>query len=395
MLPRDIIGTAWQSLGVHRLRTGLSILGIVIGIASFSIMYSVGESAQQKTNQAIQELGADVIQIRPQRSKASDKKKPAARGETLSLRDIDGIKGFCPAVSDVSPEICDSTDFYRHGKKEMLNVTGILPAYEEMFKLQDARGRTISELDLESGHQVCLLGDMAAARIFGNKDPLGEPLAIKGYLFKVIGIINDTGLGMANVKNDILIPLPLAQRLFQSNEIPTLYVRARDTNSAMAELERYFQLRYGDANRFEIRSQKLLLQTQEKNIKIFEYILWTIGSISLLVGGIGIMNIMLVSVTERVREIGIRRALGATKTEIKLQFLCESILLCLVGAMGGTILGFLGARLISYLFRFPPVFSVKLLIIALVIASVLGIVCGTYPAARAANQDPTVVLRYE
>jgi putative ABC transport system permease protein len=393
MLPRDIITTAWESLGVHRLRTGLSILGILIGIASFSVMYSVGESARQQTVQALQELGGDVLQVVSR--EPSLKGIQAKRGSGLSLQDAFAIKQFCLEVADVSPQISGYTDFFRRGEVERVSVLGILPNFLGMLKLQVIEGRPISQLDVKAEHPVCLLGSEVAKRFFANKDPLKQQVNINGYLFEAIGVIKDSKFGLISSNNAILIPLSLAQRLFQNNEIKQLYVRSHNTAESIYQLRRFFQARYGNNSQFEIRSQKLLLENQQSQLKIFEYILWTIGSISLLVGGIGIMNIMLVSVTERVREIGIRRALGATKTEIKLQFLCESILLCLVGAMGGTLVGFLGARLLSYLFHFPPVFSVKVLLVALVIASVLGIVCGTYPAARAAEQDPTVVLRYE
>ncbi len=396
MLPRDIIESAWQCLGAHRLRSGLSILGIVIGIASFSIMYSVGESARQKSVKALQELGGDVIKITPRAPADPASLAGSPKGSKLSLQDALKITEFCIGVTDVSPEVSGQTEVLRQGKRESFSVLGIFPSYEDMFRLQVTQGRLISDLDLQAGHQVCLLGAEVAERIFPNRSFLEQQVAVNGYLFQVIGVLKDTGLsGISSVANNILIPFPLAQRALDSQDIRSIYVRVQDTQEAITQLQRFFGLRFGDASQFEIRSQKHLLQAQEKQIKIFEYILWTIGSISLLVGGIGIMNIMLVSVAERVREIGIRRALGATKTEIKLQFLCESIMLCFVGGIGGAVLGFLGAKLVSYALRFPPVFSVKLLIIALGIASALGIICGTYPAARAAEQDPTVVLRYE
>jgi putative ABC transport system permease protein len=219
---------------------------------------------------------------------------------------------------------------------------------------------------------------------------------INGYLFKVVGIMKKTErLAAEDINRAALIPITLAQRLFPTKKIRTIYARGKDTNISTAELSQFFYRRFGEEQRFEIQSQKLILETQQKSIKIFEYVLWTIGGISLLVGGIGIMNIMLVSVTERVREIGIRRAVGATKWDIKIQFLFESILLCVLGGLGGATLGFFTSRLISRSFQFSPVFSGKLLLLAISIATVLGIVCGTYPAVRAANQDPTIVLRYE
>jgi ABC-type antimicrobial peptide transport system permease subunit len=398
MLPRDIIESAWQCLGAHRLRSGLSILGIIIGIASFSIMYSVGESARQKSITALQALGGDIIRVTPNIAANPEAAllPGSPKGANVTLQDVLRIKEFCSGIMEVSPEIAGQAEVFRGGKKKNLSVLGIFPSYEDMFKLKVSRGRLMSEVDLEAGNQVCLMGAELANQIFPNRNPLKQQVAIKGYLFKIIGIIQDTGQAdMGNSRNNILIPFPLAQRILDSKDIRGINIRVRDTEAAISQLHRFFHRRFGEDAQFDIRSRKQLLQAQEKQVKIFEYILWTIGSISLLVGGIGIMNIMLVSVTERVREIGIRRALGATKRDIQLQFLCESVMLCFVGGLGGAALGVLGAKLISYMLQFPPVFSVKLLILALGIASILGIICGTYPAARAAEQDPTVVLRYE
>lgn len=392
MKPMDILESSWQSLTLHRLRSGLSILGILIGIASFSIMYSIGETARAKTIKAIKELGGDVIMVT---AKSKGTEAPVSRNMVLTFEDVSNIKRDCIAVTKISPEISGTAEFFHGGVSESITVVGILPVYLDIFKIRVGRGRLINEVDTDSGHQVCLLGFELAKRLFKDREPLGQPLKIRGYQFQVVGILKDYGQGgLISINSNILIPFSFARRLMDK-DISSLYVRAQDTNRAIAELSRYFLVRHPDDIGFEIRSQKHLLQTQEQSAKIFQYILWAISSVSLVVGGIGIMNIMLVSVTERLREIGIRRALGATKTEIKLQFLCESILLCFVGAFGGTALGFLGARVVSYSLQFSPIFSGKLLLLALVIASLLGIICGTYPAARAASQDPTIVLRYE
>ncbi len=392
MMTRDIVETAWQSLRAHRLRTGLSVLGIVIGIASFSIMYSVGEAARQKTIQALKELGGDILRV----STKADKDRPNREEISLNLKDLATIQATCPNVLDVSPEFTNNAEFFRAGKFQSFNVIGVLPIYFSMNKIQVARGHLISDHDLQYYLPVCLLGEELAVELFPEKEALGQMVPINGYLLKVVGIMKKTErLAAEDINRAALIPITLAQRLFPTKKIRTIYARGKDTNISTAELSQFFYRRFGEEQRFEIQSQKLILETQQKSIKIFEYVLWTIGSISLLVGGIGIMNIMLVSVTERVREIGIRRAVGATKWDIKIQFMFESILLCLLGGLGGATLGFLASRLISRSFQFSPVFSGKLLLLAISIATVLGIVCGTYPAVRAANQDPTIVLRYE
>lgn len=395
MLTYDLIDTAWHSLWSHRLRSILSILGIVIGIGSFSLMYSIGEGARQATIESIQELGADILSVQP---KATSPKGARLKSAKLSLKDVEAIRQECPSISIVSPVVKEQASFYRKGDSESFAVVGITPSYQEMFKVKVNSGRLISNFDLESQNQYCLVGSEVADFIFDDQSPLGQSLPIQGYQFKVIGTLSKPKrliIGMINIEREILIPLPFVQRLFHADELSALYIHAQDTNKAIAELRQFFQTRYGDEASFEIESQRQLLKTQEKFVKIFEYVLWAISSISLLVGGIGILNIMLVSVTERLKEVGIRRALGATQKSIMLQFMVESILLCIFGAFGGAILGFFGSKLISYLSQFAPVFSFKLLLISLVIASFIGIVFGTYPAILAAKQDPTHTLRYD
>jgi putative ABC transport system permease protein len=395
MLTRDIINGAWHSLWNHRLRSMLSILGIVIGIGSFSLMYSIGEGARQVTLRSIEELGADILSVEGMNP---SQQNAGLKSGKLSFNDVSAIKRDCPSISIASPIVKGQATFYQKEDSQSFTVMGITTSHQEMFKLKAASGRLVSDFDVEAQNQNCLVGTKVASFIFGDKNPVGQSLSIQGYQFKVIGTINDPDsmmVGMTEIGREILVPLPLVQRLFHSDDISTLYITAKDTSKAIAELRRFFQMRYGDDVLFEIRSQKQLLQTQEKFAKIFEYVLWAISSISLAVGGIGILNIMLVSVTERLREIGIRRALGATQKSIMLQFMSESILLCVFGACGGTLMGFLGIKLISCVSKFTPVFSLKLLVVALVIASLIGVLFGTYPAVRAAKQDPTTALRYD
>ena len=256
-----------------------------------------------------------------------------------------------------------------------------------------SRGRLFSDFDTAHNLQVCLLGGDKAFELFAGKDPLNQKIPIKGFLFKVIGILakNDRH---PELKDSLIIPFPIAQQLFPDKKSTVFHLRGKDTQIAMAEIRQFLLRNYG-VIQFDIQSQRQLMKAQQQFLWIIEYILWTIGSISLVVGGIGIMNIMLVSVTERVREIGIRRALGATRLEIKLQFLCEAVLLCLLGGIGGTVLGYAGSRYISQKFGLPTIFPLKILLVAVTTATGLGLICGTYPAARAANQDPTIVLRYE
>jgi putative ABC transport system permease protein len=391
MLPQDLLLTSWESLWAHRLRTALSVLGIVIGIASFSLMYSIGETARQRTLKALKALGGDIFQVTYKADPESDPNKEVS----FTLQDVSIIKKTCPSILDVSPELNTTAIYYRGGEPDRDEVKAVLPSYFSLNQIKLSRGRLFTGLDMEHDLQVCLIPEKKATELFPGKDPLAQKISINGYLFKVIGVLEKTHIFFqASLEQGFIIPLPIAQRLFPDEKISRLYFRGTDTQTAMSEMKQFLFRRFGNAP-FEIQSQRLLLKAQQTFLRIIEYILVTIGSIALMVGGIGIMNIMLVSVTERVREIGIRRALGATRLDIKLQFLCESILLCVLGGLGGTLLGFAGSRLISRLVKSPTVFSVKVLLLSVTMATILGMICGTYPAARAANQDPTIVLRYE
>jgi putative ABC transport system permease protein len=390
MLPQDLMGIAWNSLWAHRLRTVLSVLGIIIGIASFSLMYSVGETARQKTMEAIKALGGDIFQVT-----APAENNPAKK-ISFSLDDIAAIKKQCPSVLDISPELGDAISYMKDGTMQSHNLKAVMPSYFTMKKITAGQGRLFSQLDLDYGLHVCVLGSTLAGEMFPGRDPLGQDISINGYLFRVIGVLPDSdNPEVENIKEYIITPLPVTKNFFPNKTIRNLHLHATGTAAAMGEIKQFLFRRFGPDAEFEIQSQRQLLKAQEASFAIFGYVLWAIGGISLVVGGIGIINIMLVSVTERVREIGIRRAIGATRLEIKLQFLCEAMLLCLLGGIGGSLLGFAGSKLVSRGFGFSPVFSFKLLGLAIGIASILGLICGTYPAVRAANQDPTVVLRYE
>lgn len=392
MLAQDLMRTAWESLRAHSLRTVLSVLGIVIGIASFSLMYSVGETARQKTLTAIKALGGDIFRVTaPQ----EDLKNPA-QAIFFTMQDVSAIQKTCPTILDVSPELDASLEYFKAGVLKQHRIVAVLPSYLKMNRIKVSRGRLFSELDIDYGLQVCLVGRAVAADMFPGMDPLAQLIPVNGYLFQVLGVLTDTPNSSTEaLKDSVIIPLPAALKLFPANKTTTLHLRGINTNTAMAEIKQFLFRRFGETVSFDIQSQRLVLKAQQQSLRIFEYVLWAIGSISLLVGGIGIMNIMLVSVTERVREIGIRRAVGATRLEIKMQFLCEAMLLCVLGGLGGTLIGFAGAHLISRLFGFSPIFSLKLLVVAITTASALGLICGTYPAVRAANQDPTIVLRYD
>jgi putative ABC transport system permease protein len=387
---------AVRSLWLHKLRTFLSVLGIIIGIGSFSIMQSVGEGARQETIRIMKELGSDVLTL----NQSVDPSDAGSKAYRPTIEDIRNWLKGSPAISALCGKISEQVELPLPGvnEVEVHPVAGVSANFCQVFKLEAASGRLLSDFDFESRNPVCILGNDLASRIFPGENPLNKKIDIKGQLFDIVGVLKAPSrmvMALDDVESQVIIPISVAQRVFGLNRPLTLYVVANDTEAATLELRHLFKARYDSEAVFTIRSQKKLIEAQERNVKVFQYVLWTIGSISLLVGGIGIMNIMLVSVTERLREIGIRRAIGAKRHEILFQFLAESLLLCVIGAVGGMVLGYFGSKLTGQWTRFTPVFSSELLAVSLAIAAFIGIVFGTYPAFRAAKLDPARALRYD
>jgi putative ABC transport system permease protein len=393
---RDLIATAWTNLWAHRLRAFLSILGVVIGIGSFSIMYSVGEGARQETIRILKEMGSDVLIVTLNTFGGNED----GMAQDILISQTNSLLRECPSVADVSIKITGQISITEPGKaiSNFYPANGVSANYQTMFKLEADMGRLFHPSDHDSFNTVCVLGNDMAKRMFPHEYPIGKTVTIKGYLFTIIGVLKRPErmlMMLTDIPSSVLIPDTVADRLFDKNTPPEVFALAEDTEGATLEIQHFLTSRLGNPSRFRIISQRNLLLAREKSVKVIQQVLWAIGSISLLVGGIGIMNIMLVSVTERLREIGIRRALGANRRSIVQQFLMEAILLCLIGAVGGTMLGYFGSRVVEHWTRFTPVFSVELLVLSLLIAALIGIVFGTYPAFRASKLDPSRVLRYE
>jgi len=404
MLIGETIAVAFSAIRGNKLRSLLTMLGVVIGIAAVITMVALGEGAQRAVAERLQALGTNVMTVRPgqQFFGGIDRGENALTVEQARALLIDRV-----AIKDLSPEVQRRQQVEYSGRNANIEIVGVWPQYFEINNDHISVGRTFTENEERGRRRIAVLGATAGQRI-GIEDTetlLGRTVRIRGISFEVIGILKTKGSagGFGNPDERIYIPLATAQyRVFGSDRVNTVQVQAVSAeamNAAAVEIERTLRRERkvlpGEPSDFTIRNQSTLLETFQETARTFGFLLAGIAVVSLVVGGIGIMNIMLVSVTERTREIGVRKALGARKRDIMLQFLIEALVLCVAGGIIGLLLGALGAYLMSRLANWNTVIAPEAVILAIGFSAFVGIFFGLWPARRAASLDPIVSLRYE
>ena len=404
---RALPGEAWRSMGLNRLRTGLTMLGMVIGVGAVVLMLAVGDGARHTVNEQIRAMGSNLFLILSGASTSSGVRMGAGTKPTITRGDAEALARL-PTLDGVAPVHSQTVQLAQGANNWSAQVYGVTP---EFFPVRDwpaESGQLISESDVRSAARVVVLGQLVAKELFGADDPLGKTVRIKNLPFTVIGVAAAKGQSLTGRDQDDIafVPLTTAQsKLFGvafPGALSFMTVRAKSDElmeDAEADIRQTLRQRHrlmpGEDDDFTVRNLSSTAETAATTARVLTILLGTIASISLIVGGIGIMNIMLVSVTERTREIGIRMAVGARRRDILLQFLLEAILICAIGGVAGVALGIGGAWAISAFAGMDTVVTGTAIALAFAFSATTGIFFGWYPARKAAHMQPVEALRYE
>jgi putative ABC transport system permease protein len=442
---------ALDAVLTNKLRSLLTALGIIFGVAAVIAMLAIGNGAQQELLEQIKLVGVNNIVVTPlvqQTEEVITDEIGAAEKEKfspgLTLRDVDGLAEVIPTIAKISPEILIETYLIKSGTRRSAKLVGVRPVYFELTNFNLAEGKMFNDGQLERGDPVCIIGNSIKVKFFPTENPIGKSIKMGGVWLQVVGVLEErylseasiSKLGIRDYNMDVYTPIQTVLVRYKNRDLVTESM-IRSTNSASggrfmiildggaddetkprenyhqldrlviqvdrtelltptAEiLSRNLQRRHFDVIDYEITIPELLLKQQQRTKSIFNFVLGAIAGISLLVGGIGIMNIMLASVMERIKEIGLRLSIGARKEDIIFQFLNEAVMISVSGGIIGVILGIIMAAIVSNVAEIPTIISPFSIILSFGVAAAVGLVFGITPAKRAADQDPITSLRHE
>ncbi|OGO05963.1 MAG: hypothetical protein A2Y73_07790 [Chloroflexi bacterium RBG_13_56_8] len=403
------IRVALQSLIANKLRSGLTMLGITIGVAAVIALVAAGAGAQAQVAEQFESLGSNLLVITPGVMSFRGLSQGAASVQSLTNEDVEAIARLASSVSGIAPEYSTDARVVYSNRNTQTSVLGVTPEYLPVANWQVERGRFIDDLDLTNQDKVVVLGSSVVEDLFEGSvvDPLGKMIKINRQNYQIVGLMASKGSGgFQNQDDQVFIPFPAAQIKFGGAGITSLrainvQVKSADLmDRATAELTAILRARHGllssQTDDFTIRDQTQIVEMVEQSAETFTVLLGSIAAISLVVGGIGVMNIMLVSVTERTREIGIRKAVGAQRRDILAQFLAEAVVLALLGGFIGVLIGYGGAQVVTPLLGGSrALVTPQSVVMALGVSISVGLFFGLYPANRAASLNPIEALRYE
>lgn len=400
-----IIKLAFISLGRNKMRSFLTALGIIIGVTSVVAMVALGQGAYFSVQENISKMGTNLIMVMPGSESRRGSHGPRGSVTTLTPDDAEAIARGCPSVGLVTPIVRSSGQVVFGNRNWSTNVMGVNESYLSIASREIADGRFFSRTENQGAQKICILGATVVENLFGNMSPLGQTVRFKKIPLTVIGVLKERGeSSMGGDQDDtILIPFPVVQRrmlgITHAHMINLSAKTETSVDSAKSEitqvLKRRHHIRAGADDDFSIRTQDDIAEMAGSTLTIIGLLLGSIASVSLLVGGIGIMNIMLVSVTERTREIGIRMAIGAKTNDILYQFLVEAVVLSCVGGILGILGGVALSGIIGQFVEFKPVVSNASVIVSILFSGAVGIFFGLYPAWKASQLDPIEAFRYE
>ncbi|NQX55157.1 ABC transporter permease [Pedobacter panaciterrae] len=402
----NLIRLAIKALQRNKLRALLTMLGIIIGVASVITMMSIGEGSKQSINASLASMGSNMITIMPYSNEPGGARMMGSSLKTLTIKDVDALKKNAVNIAEISPLASSSGQSINGAANWPTSIQGVSPEYLDIRKLSVKEGIIFSEQDVRSSAKVCLLGKTVVDNLFPNgEDPIGKIIRFGKIPFQVIGVLTPKGTSNFGQDQDDIIIAPyttVQKRILSSIYFGQIYASATSeaaSDAAVAEitstLRETHRLRDAEDNDFQVRTQAELMTMMNSTSSMMTALLTAVASISLVIGGIGIMNIMYVSVTERTREIGLRMSIGARGIDILLQFLIEAIVISVTGGVIGVILGISAALIVPASLNWPTVISEFSIVISFLVCAITGIFFGYYPALKASKLDPIEALRYE
>jgi putative ABC transport system permease protein len=381
------IRMALKSIKGNKVRAFLTMLGIIIGVSSVIVMVAIGQGSTKEVQDQIGSLGTNVLTVSVTGSDVTFKEEDANQ--------IQGVTG----VEAIAPTISGRVTVKNGQTNAQVSMTGTTSSYLDVRDLQLQSGRFIADLDNENHSKIAVLGSDTAQTLFGLGDPVGESVKVNGTSYKVVGVLESVGSSLGTSGDStIIVPLSTGQRLAATTEIGSVYVKVENEDMINFTTRRIEQTMYtivGDADSYNVSSQEDLMETATSVNETMTLMLGGSAAISLIVGGIGIMNIMLVSVSERTKEIGIRKAIGAKRANILLQFLIESMVLSSLGGIIGVGIGVISAQIFTLTTGTTIAYSVPVMLLSFVFSLFVGVVFGVFPANKASKLDPIQALRYE
>lgn len=402
---RTLIGQGFRALARNRLRSSLTILGVAIGIAAVVCVVAIGNAGSSQIQTLMENLGENLIWIEAGNRNVGGVRTGAQGSKSLVLADMDAILREVPLIKTCTPQVDTRVQIVYGNQNWSTTFRGFSPEYFRIKRWNTSVGVAFDQEMVEMAANVCVLGQTVRGILFGNEDPIGATVRIKNVPFKVIGVLEAKGMTAYGTDQDdtILVPYTTGQKKLAGytwlNDILCSAISPEAVKPAQAQavalLRERHRLGPGQGDDFNIRNPEEQLQVQLEANRTMTVLLVSIGAVSLLVGGIGIMNVMLVSVTERTREIGVRLAVGATEGHVQLQFLGEAVMLCLAGGAAGILLGVAGTASLSQILGWPTKISMEALLIAVLFSIAIGLFFGFYPARKASKLDPIEALRFE
>ena len=402
-----MLSEAWHSMGANRLRTFLTMLGMVIGVSAVVLMMAIGEGAQQSIKRSIDSMGTNLIVILSGSSSTLGSRSGSGNSSALSIGDANAIKDL-EDIEMIAPISTGNAQVIFGGNNWNTSIIGTTPSYFLIRSWYTEGGEIFSDDDVRSASRVALIGKTVAENLFGDVDPIGQTIRLQNNPFTIAGLLENKGQSFDGRDQDdvVIVPITTAQRKLLGNQIPgsvRMIMAQTKSEKYMGLVEEIItgllrqrhNIRENIENDFSVRNLTAMAKTASETAKTMSILLGAIASISLLVGGIGIMNIMLVSVTERTREIGIRMAIGAREQDILLQFLLEACVISIVGCVIGVVLGLGAALLVKKIVGTEIVISLQSIVLAFSVAASVGVFFGYYPASKAAKLHPIEALRYQ